>query len=75
MDDELVKIYSALTFVAAEDVDLKRENANIDGDTSMGTMLKYGSEGAKQFYEMFILDPAHAKAHREGDIHIHDLDF
>ena len=38
-------------------------------------MLKYGSEGAKQFYEMFILDPAHAKAHREGDIHIHDLDF
>ena len=24
---------------------------------------------------MFILDPAHAKAHREGDIHIHDLDF
>ena len=41
----------------------------------MGTMLKYGSEGAKQFYEMFILDPAHAKAHREGDIHIHDLDF
>ena len=41
----------------------------------MGIMLKYGSEGAKQFYEMFILDPAHAKAHREGDIHIHDLDF
>ena len=24
---------------------------------------------------MFSLDPAHAKAHREGDIHIHDLDF
>ena len=55
--------------------DIKRENANIDGDTAMGTMLKYGSEGAKQFYEMFILDPEHAKAHREGDIHIHDLDF
>ena len=41
----------------------------------MGTMLKYGSEGAKQFYEMFILDSAHAAAHRDGDIHIHDLDF
>ena len=38
-------------------------------------MLKYGSEGAKQFYEMFILDSAHAAAHRDGDIHIHDLDF
>ena len=55
--------------------DIKRENANIDGDTAMGTMLKYGSEGAKQFYEMFILDSAHAAAHRDGDIHIHDLDF
>ena len=38
-------------------------------------MLKYGSEGAKQFYEMFVLKPEHAKAHREGDIHIHDMDF
>ena len=56
-------------------VSLKRENANIDGDTAMGTMLKYGSEGSKQFYEMFVLKPEHAKAHREGDIHIHDLDF
>ena len=60
---------------AAKDNDIKRENANIDGDTAMGTMLKYGSEGAKQFYEMYTLDPAHAKAHREGDIHIHDLGF
>ena len=70
-----MKIYEDLTFKAAKDNDIKRENANIDGDTAMGTMLKYGSEGAKQFYEMYILDPAHAKAHREGDIHIHDLDF
>ena len=41
----------------------------------MGSMLKFGSEGSKQFYDMFVLNPAHAKAHREGDIHIHDLDF
>ena len=41
----------------------------------MGTMLKYGSEGAKQFYEMYVLDPKHAEAHITGDIHIHDLDF
>lgn len=75
MDDELVKIYSALTFVAAEDVDLKRENANINADTAMGTMLKYGSEGAKSFYDKYVI-PAHiAKAHADGDIHIHDKDF
>ena len=75
MNTKLMKVYEDLTFQSSLENDVKRENANIDGDTAMGTMLKYGSEGAKQFYEMFILDPAHAKAHREGDIHIHDLDF
>ena len=66
MNTRLMKIYEDLTFKSAKDTDIKRENANIDGDTAMGTMLKYGSEGAKQFYEMYILDPRHAKAHREG---------
>ena len=75
MNTKLMKVYEDLTFQSSLENDVKRENANIDGDTAMGTMLKYGSEGAKQFYEMFILDPAHAKAHRDGDIHIHDLDF
>ncbi len=75
MNTRLMKTFEDLTFKEAKDNDTKRENANIDGDTAMGTMLKYGSEGAKQFYEMFVLKPAHAKAHREGDIHIHDMDF
>ena len=75
MNTRLMKIYEDLTFKEAKENDIKRENANIDGDTAMGTMLKYGSEGAKQFYEMYVLNPKHSKAHREGDIHIHDLDF
>ena len=75
MNTKLMRIYEDLTFKSAKDNDIKRENANIDGDTAMGTMLKYGSEGAKQFYEMYILKPEHAKAHSSGDIHIHDLDF
>src|SRR5699024_10489924 len=75
MDTRLMKVYEDLTFKEAKDSDIKRENANLDGDTAMGTMLKYGSEGAKQFYEMYVLDPKHAKAHEDGDIHIHDLDF
>lgn len=75
MNTKLMKTYEDLTFKSAADNDIKRENANIDGDTAMGVMLKYGSEGAKRFYEMYILDPKHAKAHSEGDIHIHDLDF
>ena len=75
MNTKLMKVYEDLTFKPASDSDLKRENANIDGDTAMGTMLKYGSVGAKEFYEMYVLDPSHAKAHDDGDIHIHDLDF
>ncbi len=75
MNTSLMKTYEDLTFKSARDCDIKRENANIDGDTAMGTMLKYGSEGAKQFNEMYVLDPKHSKAHIEGDIHIHDLDF
>jgi len=75
MKTRLMNTMLELSLKDARDIDLKRENANIDGDTAMGTMLKYGSEAAKQFYDMFLLNPVHARAHREGDIHIHDLDF
>ncbi|MBU5257003.1 anaerobic ribonucleoside triphosphate reductase [Tissierella praeacuta] len=75
MNTRLMKVFEDLTFKDAKDVDIKRENANIDGDTAMGTMLKYGSESAKQFYDLFVLNPNHSKAHKSGDIHIHDLDF
>lgn len=75
MNTSLMKIYEDLTFKSAAENDIKRENANIDSDTAMGTMLKYGSEGSKQFCEMFVLDPSHSQAHQCGDIHIHDLDF
>ena len=75
MNTRLMKIYEDITFSSAKDSDIKRENANIDGDTAMGTMLKYGSEGSKQFYQMFVMKPEHARAHQSGDIHIHDMDF
>lgn len=75
MNTKLMHIYEDLTFKEAKDNDVKRENANIDGNTAMGTMLKYGSEGAKEFYKMYVIDPKFAKAHDNGDIHIHDMDF
>lgn len=75
MNTNLMRIYNEITFADARESDLKRDNANVDGDTAMGTMLKYGSEGAKDFYEKYILSPEQSKAHREGDIHIHDFDF
>lgn len=75
MKTNLMRIYEDITFKDAKDSDLQRENANVNADTAMGTMLKYGSEGAKQFYEMVVLKPEYAEAHKRGDIHIHDLDF
>ena len=75
MKTNLMTVLNELTFNPAKDSDIKRENANIDGDTAMGTMLKYGSVSAKEFYEMYVLEPQEAKAHINGDIHIHDLDF
>ncbi len=75
MNDRLMRKYEEITFKDAADSDIKRENANIDGDTAMGTMLRYGSEGAKEFCTMFLMNPDYARAHKSGDIHIHDMDF
>ena len=71
----LMDIYNELTFKNAADADIKRENANIDADTAMGTMLKYGSEGSKYFIDNYILPKDIAAAHQDGTIHIHDKDF
>lgn len=75
MNSGLMQIYNELTFSDAGDSDIKRDNANIDGDTAMGVMLKYGSEGAKDYYSKYILTEKQSAAHRDGDIHIHDMDF
>lgn len=74
-EKDLMDIFKSLTFVDAKDSNIKRENANIDTDTAMGTMLKYGSESAKYFVDNNILDKDIADAHNGGDIHIHDKDF
>ncbi|MDF9867755.1 anaerobic ribonucleoside-triphosphate reductase [Bacilli bacterium PM5-3] len=72
---KLMQILNELTFSDAADSDLKRENANIDGDTPMATMLRYGSEASKTFYKQQLINPEHASLHDEGLIHIHDMDF
>ena len=75
LNTRLMKIYDELTFSDATDSDMKRDNAKIDGDNPMGVMLKYGTEGAKDYYLKSLLTTEQAKAYSEGDIHIHDFDF
>ena len=71
----LMRTIDEITKIDARVSDIKRDNANIDGNTAMGTMLQIGAAGAKSYNEMYLLRPEHAKAYREGDIHIHDFDF
>lgn len=75
MKANLMRVMEELTFMEAKESDIKRENGNIDSNTAMGTMLKYGSEAAKEFNHLHLLDPDVSAAHKNGDIHIHDLDF
>ncbi len=75
VNTRLMKTFEDITFKEAKSSDVKRENANVNGDTAMGQMLKYGSEGAKEFFHKSLLKPEHSHAHLDGDIHIHDLDF
>lgn len=80
MHDELfgmkVKgIFDNITGSQAKDSDLKRDNANINGDTAMGAMLQYGANTAKEYNLSYLIEPDIAKLHRDGWMHIHDLDF
>ena len=73
---QLMQTYKMIACAdAKDDSDVKRGNANVDGDSAMGKMLQFGSEGSKEFAKSFLMKPEHAFAHDNGDIHIHDLDF
>ena len=74
-EHKFLKSIEQLGMGDAKDVDAKRENANVDGDTSMGTMLQFGSTLSKEFAKCYRMKPAFAEAHDSGQIHIHDMDF
>ena len=75
MNSNLMKTFDKINNQDSKEFDLKRENANIDGDTPMGVMLRFGSESAKTYFTNSLLRPEQAKAYQDGDIHIHDFDF
>ncbi|HJC71265.1 MAG TPA: anaerobic ribonucleoside triphosphate reductase [Candidatus Ruthenibacterium merdavium] len=71
----LMHAIDEITNVDARQSDMKRDNANIDGNTAMGSMLQIGTAGAKAYNAAYLLTPEQSKAYAEGDIHIHDFDF
>ena len=75
LNTRLMKSIEEITFSDSKNADIKRENANIDGNTAMGSMLQYGSVISKEFCKSYVLNKEHSQAHDNGDIHIHDMDF
>ena len=72
---KFLKSLENLGLKSANEEDAKRENANIDGNSPMGTMLQYGATVSKEFAKAYLMKPEFAKMHDEGYIHIHDMDF
>ena len=72
---KFLKAIESLGLKSASEEDAKRENANVDGDTAMGTMLQYGSTVSKEFAKAYLMKSKFAEAHDSGYIHIHDMDF
>ena len=72
---KFLKTIEGLGLKSANEDDNKRENANVDGDTAMGTMLQYGSTVSKEFAKSYLMKPRFSEAHDSGAIHIHDMDF
>lgn len=72
---KFLKTIEGLGLKSANEDNNKRENANVDGDTAMGTMLQYGSTVSKEFAKSYLMKPKFSEAHDSGAIHIHDMDF
>lgn len=73
--EKVKSIFDSITVLQAKDSDLKRDNANINGDSPMGAMLQYGANSAKEYNLEYLIKPEIAELHRSGWLHIHDLDF
>ena len=74
-EHKFLKSIESLGMEDAKNVDAKRENANVDGDTAMGTMLQFGSTLTREFAKSYLMNQKFAEAHDKGEIHIHDMDF
>ena len=72
---KFLKTIEGLGLKSASEDDTKRENANVDGDTAMGTMHQYGSTVSKEFAKAYLVKKKFSDAHDNGEIHIHDMDF
>ena len=61
--------------VSIEKNDTNLSNANMSAHTPAGQMMTFASEVTKDYAEKYLINPEYTLAHKNGDIHIHDLDY
>lgn len=61
--------------VSIEKNDVNLSNANMSAHTPAGQMMTFASEVTKDYTEKYLLNHEYMLAHKNGDIHIHDLDY
>ena len=61
--------------VSVEKNDINLSNANMSAHTPSGQMMTFASEITKDYAYKYLLNHQYARAHKQGDIHIHDLDY
>ena len=61
--------------VTVEKNDINLSNANMSSHTPAGQMMTFASEITKDYALKYLVGVRHGRAHRDGDIHIHDLDY
>lgn len=69
---ELYKVGQEIIDVT--DLDMARENANLNGESFSGKMSKFGSEYSKWYARNFILPKKFVKAIEDNYVYPHDLD-
>ncbi|KAL7720927.1 ATP-cone domain-containing protein [Entamoeba marina] len=73
----LMQKYAEVSVMDSSELETKRENANINGNTSMALIFKFGSEGSVEYVRETATGELRntIDAHVDGLIHVHDLDF
>ena len=72
---DLFKIIREIGAADLKNSNLLRDNGNVNGATVASSYAKAGGECWKFFNLSNNISPEYTKAHMEGDIHIHDLDY
>jgi len=72
MLDEVIQLGEEI--VASSNLEVLRENANLNGESFSGKMSKFGSEYAKWYANHFVMPNHLVQAIQDNIVYVHDLD-